>query len=197
MQTIEFYFDLGSPYSYIGFHRIQKIAADRHANILWKPMLLGGVFKATGNSSPMIVPAKAQYAMKDLKRWSKLWQIPMQMNPYFPINTLQLMRLVTAVQIYQAEQFLRVLTGVFHAMFGEPRNLNDLQEFKKMLIDLDLDVQQVQDWLEDEQVKQQLKSVTEEAVQRGVFGAPTWFSQNEIYWGIDHLHFLEHALTSA
>ncbi|KAB1853964.1 2-hydroxychromene-2-carboxylate isomerase [Acinetobacter tandoii] len=197
MQTIEFYFDLGSPYSYIGFHRIQKIAADRHANILWKPMLLGGVFKATGNSSPMIVPAKAQYAMKDLKRWSKLWQIPMQMNPYFPINTLQLMRLVTAVQIYQAEQFLRVLTGVFHAMFGEPRNLNDLQEFKKMLIDLDLDVQQVQDWLEDEQVKQQLKSVTEEAVQRGVFGAPTWFSQNEMYWGIDHLHFLEHALTSA
>lgn len=176
MQTIEFYFDLGSPYSYIGFHRIQKIAADRHANILWKPMLLGGVFKATGNSSPMIVPAKAQYAMKDLKRWSKLWQIPMQMNPYFPINTLQLMRLVTAVQIYQPEQFLRVLTGVFHAMFGEPRNLNDLQEFKKMLIDLDLDVQQVQDWLEDEQVKQQLKSVTEEAVQRGVFGAPTWFS---------------------
>ena len=197
MQTIEFYFDLGSPYSYIGFHRIQKIAADRHANILWKPMLLGGVFKATGNSSPMIVPAKAQYAMKDLKRWSKLWQIPMQMNPDFPINTLQLMRLVTAVQIYQPEQFLRVLTGVFHAMFGEPRNLNDLQEFKKMLIDLDLDVQQVQDWLEDEQVKQQLKSVTEEAVQRGVFGAPTWFSQNEMYWGIDHLHFLEHALTSA
>ena len=197
MQTIEFYFDLGSPYSYIGFHRIQKIAADRHANILWKPMLLGGVFKATGNSSPMIVPAKAQYAMKDLKRWSKLWQIPMQMNPYFPINTLQLMRLVTAVQIYQPEQFLRELTGVFHAMFGEPRNLNDLQEFKKMLTDLDLDVQQVQDWLEDEQVKQQLKSVTEEAVQRGVFGAPTWFSQNEMYWGIDHLHFLEHALTSA
>lgn len=197
MQTIEFYFDLGSPYSYIGFHRIQKIAADRHANILWKPMLLGGVFKATGNSSPMIVPAKAQYAMKDLKRWSKLWQIPMQMNPYFPINTLQLMRLVTAVQIYQPEQFLRELTGVFHAMFGEPRNLNDLQEFKKMLIDLDLDVQQVQDWLEDEQVKQQLKSVTEEAVQRGVFGAPTWFSQNEMYWGIDHLYFLEHALTSA
>lgn len=197
MQTIEFYFDLGSPYSYIGFHRIQKIAADRHANILWKPMLLGGVFKATGNSSPMIVSAKAQYAMKDLKRWSKLWQIPMQMNPYFPINTLQLMRLVTAVQIYQPEQFLRELTGVFHAMFGEPRNLNDLQEFKKMLIDLDLDVQQVQDWLEDEQVKQQLKSVTEEAVQRGVFGAPTWFSQNEMYWGIDHLYFLEHALTSA
>ena len=197
MQTIEFYFDLGSPYSYIGFHRIQKIAADRHANILWKPMLLGGVFKATGNSSPMIVPAKARYAMNDLKRWSKLWHIPMQMNPYFPINTLQLMRLVTAVQIYQPEQFLRVLTGVFHAMFGEPRNLNDLQEFKKMLIDLDLDVQQVQDWLEDEQVKQQLKSVTEEAVQRGVFGAPTWFSQNEMYWGIDHLHFLEHALTSA
>lgn len=197
MQTIEFYFDLGSPYSYIGFHRIQKIATDKNANIMWKPMLLGGVFKATGNSSPMTVPAKAQYAMNDLKRWSKLWQIPMQMNPYFPINTLQLMRLVTAVQLYQPDQFLRVLTGVFHAMFGEPRNLNDLQEFKKMLVDLGLDIQQVQTWLDDEQVKQQLKKITEEAVQRGVFGAPTWFSQDEIYWGVDHLHFLEDALITS
>ena len=197
MKSIEFYFDLGSPYSYMGFHRIQKLAAEKHAKIIWKPMLLGGVFKATGNSSPMTVPAKAQYAMNDLKRWSKLWQIPMQMNPYFPINTLQLMRLVTAVQRYQPDQFLAVLTGVFDAMFGEPRNLNDPQEFKQLMSDLGLDVQQVQTWLDDEQVKQQLKSVTEEAVQRGVFGAPTWFNQNEIYWGIDHLHFLERALTSA
>ena len=82
-------------------------------------------------------------------------------------------------------------------MFGEPRNLNDPQEFKQLMLDLGLDVQQVQTWLDDEQVEQQLKSITEEAVQRGVFGAPTWFNQNEIYWGIDHLHFLEHALTSA
>lgn len=156
MQTIEFYFDLGSPYGYIGFHRIQKIAADKHANMIWKPMLLGGVFKATGNSSPITVPAKAQYVMNDLKRWSELWQIPMQMNPYFPINTLQLMRLITAVQLYQPDQFLHVLTGAFHAMFGEPRNLNDLQEFQKMLVDLELDVQQVQTWLDDEQVKQHL-----------------------------------------
>ena len=197
MKKIEFYFDLGSPYSYLGFHRIQKIAEEQHAKIIWKPMLLGGVFKATGNNSPMAVPAKAQYAMNDLQRWSKLWHIPMQMNPYFPLNTLQLMRLLTAVQLYLPEQFLPVLTGIFHAMFGEPKNLNDLEILKQVLQDLGLEMQQVQIWLQDEPVKQQLKLVTEEAVERGVFGAPTWFNQGEIYWGIDHLHFLEHALTEA
>ena len=197
MKKIEFYFDLGSPYSYLGFHRIQKIAEAQHAKIIWKPMLLGGVFKATGNSSPMTVPAKAQYAMNDLQRWSKLWHIPMHMNPYFPLNTLQLMRLLTAVQLYAPAQFLPVLTGIFHAMFGEPKNLNDLDVLKQVLQDLGLEMQQVQAWLQDEQVKQQLKFVTEEAVERGVFGAPTWFNQDEIYWGIDHLHFLEQALAEA
>ena len=196
MKVIEFYFDVGSPYSYVGFHRIQHIAAQHQAEIIWKPMLLGGVFKATGNSSPMAVPAKARYSMRDLKRWSELWQIPVQMNPYFPINTLQLMRLITAVQLFQPEEFLNVLTGIFNAMFGQPRNLNDLNELIKLMQELGLDVAQVKSWLEDEKVKSELKVITEEAIARGVFGAPSWFVDDELYWGVDHLHFVEHALSA-
>ena len=196
MKVIEFYFDVGSPYSYVGFHRIQHIAAQHHAEIIWKPMLLGGVFKATGNSSPMAVPAKARYSMRDLKRWSDLWQIPVQMNPHFPINTLQLMRLITAVQLFQPEEFLNVLTGIFNAMFGQPRNLNDLNELIQLMQELGLDVAQVKLWLEDEKVKSELKVITEEAIARGVFGAPSWFVDDELYWGVDHLHFVEHALSA-
>lgn len=194
MKVIEFYFDVGSPYSYIGFHRIQQIAQQYQAELIWKPMLLGGVFKATGNSSPMAVPAKARYSMIDLQRWAKLWQIPVQMNPYFPINTLQLMRLITAVQLFQSEEFLKVLTGIFNAMFGQPRNLNDLTTFMQLMQELGLGAEQVKQWLDDEKVKSELKVVTEEAIERGVFGAPSWFVNDELYWGVDHLHFVEDAL---
>ena len=194
MKVIEFYFDVGSPYSYIGFHRIQQIAQQYQAELIWKPMLLGGVFKATGNSSPMAVPAKARYSMIDLQRWAKLWQIPVQMNPYFPINTLQLMRLITAVQLFQSEEFLKVLTGIFNAMFGQPRNLNDLTTFMQLMQELGLGAEQVKQWLDDEKVKSELKVVTEEAIERGVFGAPSWFVNDELYWGVDHLHFVEDAI---
>ena len=197
MKQITFYFDLGSPYSYVGFHRIQQIAEEYQTEVVWKPMLLGGVFKATGNSSPMTIPAKARYSMIDLGRWSKLWNIPVQMNPYFPINTLNLMRLITAVQLYQPEHFQKVLNGLFDAMFGNPRNLNDINELASVAQSLNLEITQVQTWLGDEQVKAQLKQVTEEAIERGVFGAPTWFVGDEMFWGVDHLHFLEMMLNQA
>lgn len=194
MKVIEFYFDLGSPYSFIGFHRIQTLAAQYQAEISWKPMLLGGVFKATGNSSPLMIPAKARYSMLDLQRWSKLWNIPIQMNPYFPINTLQLMRIIVAVKLFQPEQFLGVLTAFFDAMFGQPRNLNDQNEVMQLVNELGLEQQQVALWLDDEKVKSELKVITDEAVGRGVFGAPTWFVDDEMYWGVDHLHFVEEVL---
>ena len=195
MKQVEFYFDLGSPYSYLGFFQIQKIAQQHQAEVIWKPMLLGGVFKATGNNSPMMVPAKASYSIKDMARWAKYWHIPVQMNPYFPINTLQLMRLITAVQLHQPEDFVRILAGLFNAMFGEPKNLNDMNELIQVVTLLGLNVEQVQAWLNDEGVKAQLKKVTEEAIQRGVFGAPTWFVGDEMFWGVDHLHFIETALS--
>ena len=194
MKVIEFYFDLGSPYSFLGFHRIQQIATQHQAEIIWKPMLLGGVFKATGNSSPMAVPAKARYSIVDLQRWAKLWNIPVQMNPYFPINTLMLMRLITAVQLYQPDSFQRVLTALFDAMFGHPRNLNDATELMNLALELGFEGAQIQAWLEDEKVKSELKVITQEAIDRGVFGAPSWFVDDELYWGVDHLHFVEAAL---
>lgn len=194
LKNIDFYFDFGSPYSYMAFHRLLQICKNTDAQITWKPMLLGGVFKATGNHSPMVIPAKANYCMIDLQRWSKLWSIPMQMNPYFPINTLQLMRSITAIHLYQPDSFPQAIQTIFQAMFGQPRNLNDEAEFEKLVKELGLDKAQVMTWLSDEQVKTQLKDVTEEAVARGIFGAPTCFYQEEIYWGVDSLHFLEVAL---
>ena len=194
MNMIEFYFDLGSPFSYLGFYQLQKIAEKHHAEIIYKPMLLGGVFKATGNSSPIMIPAKGQYSMIDLQRWSEFWNIPMKMNPNFPINTLPLMRLVTAVQLFLPERFMEILTGIFNAKFRTPRNLNDQKDLIQVLDELGLEASQVRTWLEDEKVKSELKFVTDEAVERGVFGAPSFFVKDELFWGIDRLHFVEMAL---
>ncbi len=194
MKKVEFYFDLGSPYSYIGFYRMLQIAEQNQIDIEWKPMLLGGIFKATGNSSPMMVPAKARYSMMDLKRWAKYWNIPVKMNPFFPINTLNIMRIVTAVQLYQPENFLKILSGLFEAMFKNPKNLNDHNEFIQVLNELGIDAAQGQAWLTDENVKTQLKNVTEQAIEKGVFGAPTWFVEDEMFWGVDHLFFVENKI---
>lgn len=194
MKIIEFYFDLASPYSFLGFHQLQKIAQQHQAEIRYKPMLLGAVLKATGNSSPIMVPAKAQYSMIDLRRWAKLWDIPFRMNPNFPINTLVLMRLITAVQLFAPEQFHQVLTGFFDAMFSHPRNLNDRDEVSALAKAHGLDEVKVKLWLEDEKVKSELKFITDEAIERGLFGAPSFIINDEMYWGIDHLHFVERAL---
>lgn len=194
MNIVEFYFDLGSPYSYLGFYQLQKIAKENQVEIIYKPMLLGAVFKSTNNLSPISVPAKAQYSMIDMRRWSLLWDIPFRMNPNFPINTLSIMRLVTAVQLFAPEHFHDVLTGLFNAMFRHPRNLNDVSELTAVLVELGLEAEQVKVWLDDEKVKNELKFFTEEALERGVFGAPSFFVRDELYWGIDHLHFVDMAL---
>lgn len=194
MNIIEFYFDLGSPYSYIGFHQIQKLAAQYQAEIIWKPMLLGGVFKATGNSSPITVPAKGQYSRLVLKRWSKFLDIPFNMNHDFPINTLQLMRVVTGLQLFQNEKFLMVVTALFKALYHEHQPIQNAAVLIQLLSQFDISAEQMEHWLADEKVKAELKLVTEEAIAKGVFGAPTCFVGGEMFWGVDHFNFVETVL---
>lgn len=91
-KQIEFFFDFGSPTTYLAWTQLPRIAAAHGASIAWRPMLLGGVFKATGNHSPIEVPAKGRYTLHDLARYAKRYGVPLAFNPAFPINTLTLMR---------------------------------------------------------------------------------------------------------
>ena len=91
-KSLEFFFDVGSPTTYLAWTQLPKIAAETGATIIWRPMLLGGVFKATGNQSPVNIPAKARYMLQDLARYARRYGVPMTFNPHFPINTLTLMR---------------------------------------------------------------------------------------------------------
>ena len=197
MKSVEFYFDLGSPYSYLAYYRLLQIAEQQEIQVVYKPILLGGVFKATGNRSPIEIPVKGAYSILDMQRWAEYYQIPMQMNPHFPMNTLTLMRILTGVQLLHLEKFEQVLKLLFDAMFGTPQNLNEPTVLAEVLKPSGFSVEDIMSMVQSEVVKQKLITETEQAIQRGLFGAPTFFVGDEMYWGQDRLHFVEQALNKA
>ena len=120
-RAVEYFFDFGSPTSYLAWTQLPRIAAAAGAPILWRPMLLGGVFKATGNASPVEVPAKGRWMGVDIARWAKRYGVPFRFNPHFPINTLTLMRGATGLQMRRPEDFERYLATIYEAMWEEAR----------------------------------------------------------------------------
>ena len=197
MKSVEFYFDLGSPYSYLAYYRLLQMAEQQEIQIVYKPILLGGVFKATGNRSPIEIPVKGVYSILDMQRWAEYYQIPMQMNPHFPMNTLTLMRILTGVQLLHLEKFEQVLKLLFDAMFGTPQNLNEPTVLAEVLKPSGFSVEDIMSMVQSDVVKQKLITETEQAIQRGIFGAPTFFVGDEMYWGQDRLHFVEQAPNNA
>ena len=197
MKSVEFYFDLGSPYSYLAYYHLLQMAEQQEIQIVYKPILLGGVFKATGNRSPIEIPVKGVYSILDMQRWAEYYQIPMQMNPHFPMNTLTLMRILTGVQLLHLEKFEQVLKLLFDGMFGTPQNLNEPTVLAEVLKPSGFSVEDIMSIVQSDVVKQKLITETEQAIQRGLFGAPTFFVGDEMYWGQDRLHFVEQALNKA
>ena len=191
-RTLEFYFDYGSPYSYLADTQVEAIAQRAGAMLVRKPMLLGGVFKATGNHSPAELPQKSAWSAFDMPMWARHYGVPFQRNPFFPVNTLALMRGAAAAQIDGS--FERYHPAVFKAMWVEGRNLNDMKEVAAVLSASGLDAAKFGARIQDQDVKDRLKTTTEEAVARGVFGAPTCFVDKMMFFGNDRLPFVEMAL---
>jgi 2-hydroxychromene-2-carboxylate isomerase len=194
-KSVEFLFDVGSPYTYIAYHQLPKIAKAQGAEIIWTPVLLGGIFQATGNKSPATVPAKGAYMNVDLQRWAKAFGVRFEMNPDFPIDTLPLMRGAVAMQMRDEEEFHRYLRAIFNAMFEKPRNLNLPAEIGAVLAEAGFDPSEFMALIGDQSVKDRLKDNTTSAVARGVFGAPTFFVGEDMFWGQDRLAFVEEALS--
>lgn len=191
-RTLEFYYDYGSPYSYLADTQVETIAKRAGTALVRKPMLLGGVFKATGNASPMTVESKSKWSGFDMPMWAKHYGVPFQRNPFFPVNTLALMRGAAAAQIDGS--FERYHPAVYKAMWVDGRNLNDIKEVAAVLSEAGLDAAKFGNRIQDQDVKDRLKATTDEAVARGVFGAPTCFVDGLMFFGNDRLPFVEMAL---
>ena len=191
--TVEFYFDVGSPTAYLAHKRLQQLQAQYGCKILYHPILLGGLFKATGNSSPISVPAKGRYMMaEDLPRYAALYDVPLNNNSYFPINTLNLMR--GAVAALNTEYFADYINTVFNAIWVDGKNMGDIDVVTEVLGSAELNVNVILASTQDPDVKAALIKNTELGVQRGLFGAPTMFVEGEMFFGQDRLQFIESAI---
>jgi 2-hydroxychromene-2-carboxylate isomerase len=191
-KAVEFLFDFGSPTSYLAYKQLPKIASRHGARIAWTPILLGAVFKATGNASPAMVPAKARYMNVDLARFAKRYGVVLNFNAHFPVNTLPLMRGAVAYQ--STQQFDLYVNAMFDAMWAHPRNLNDEGEIAHVLHDIGVNPSDFRDRIDRPDVKEKLKANTEGAIARGVFGAPTFFVNGDMFFGQDRLDFVEEKL---
>jgi 2-hydroxychromene-2-carboxylate isomerase len=191
-KTLEFLFDFGSPASYLAYKRLPDLVARTGARIDYVPMLLGGVFKATGNASPATIPAKGRWTGIDFRRWAKRHGAEFTFNPHFPINTLHLMRGATG--LIDDTRFMTYCDMVFDAMWREPKNLGEPAELAPVIRRAGLEPDDFRGLIERDDVKDRLKATTEAAIARGVFGAPTFFVGEEMFFGQDRMDFVEEAL---
>jgi 2-hydroxychromene-2-carboxylate isomerase len=155
-------------------------------------MLLGGVFQLTGNTSPAFNQVKSAHSQRDLERFVGKYAVPFRRNPFFPVNTLKLMR---GAVVAAEEGYLDRYNGaVFAGMWRDGRNMAEEAVVAETLGEAGLDPAHILARIGEDGVKQTLKRWTEAAVARGVFGAPTFFVGDEMFFGQDRLDFVEDAL---
>jgi 2-hydroxychromene-2-carboxylate isomerase len=193
-KAVEFFFDFGSPTSYLAWTQLPAICEAAGASLVYRPMLLGGVFKATGNASPVSVPAKGRYMLTDMARFAHRYGVPLRFNPHFPVNTLALMRGAVGFQVHEPDRFPDYVSAIFRAMWVDCSNLGDDAIVRIVLAQAGLDEGRFAALNAAPAVKEALKANTDEAIRRGAFGAPTMFVGDAMFFGQDRLDFVREAL---
>jgi 2-hydroxychromene-2-carboxylate isomerase len=191
---IEFWYDFASTYSYLSAMRIEALAAGAGVEIIWKPLLLGPIFRAQGwDTSPFnIYPAKGQYMVRDIARLATARGLPFKLPSPFPQNSLHAARLAL---IGLAEGWGVAFTrAVYQAEFADGANIGDKRVLAGLLLGLNLDAEALLARSELPETKQRLRQQTEEAQELGIFGAPSFLTRGELFWGDDRL---EQALAGA
>jgi len=192
-KQIEFLFDYGSPFSYLANIQLPGFAKRNGAAVIYRPVLLGGVLKATANSSPMTVPAKARYFAVDMRRWAARYGVMLKLNPHpFMANTLSLMRGAVAAQ--RLGVFGAYHDAIYRAAWAEGLDLGEQAVLAGVMQRAGVNFSELIAATERQEVKDELRRNTEDAVARGAFGAPTFFVGDEMFWGNDRFDFVEEAL---
>ena len=198
--TVEFHFDFGSPNAYLAHRVIPAIEQRTGVSFRYVPVLLGGVFKATNNRSPMEafggIRNKLEYERLETTRFLRRHEIADYVrNPFFPVNTLRIMRGAAAAEIDGA--LMPYVEAVFHHMWVEPKKMDEPETIRAALGSSGLDGASMLARIEDAAVKQRLLARTEDSVARGAFGSPTFFVGTEMWFGKDRLRDVEEAIAAA
>ena len=193
-KSVDFYFDYGSPAAWLAYTQLPKLAADTGATVVLKPILLGGVFQSTGNRAPITVPLKGSYLFRDFARFARRYGVPLVMNPHFPINTITLMRIDAGLAMRADPRLPIYRDAMFRAIWVDQQNMNDPATVGAVLERAGFDPTEMLAIASDPVVKDALKALTQAAVDRGIFGAPTFFVGDEMFWGQDRLDFVRESL---
>ena len=194
-KQVEFYYDYGSPTAYLAWTQLPAICARHDAQLIYRPMLLGGVFKATGNATPVRIEAKRAWLFEDLARYIARYGVRFEMNPHFIINTLSIMR---GAVWAQAEMCLEAFNrAMFEAVWVNKRDMADQAEIADVVAQSGLDADRMIAAIQQPDIKIALIAATDAAVERGVFGAPTMFVGDEMHFGQDRLEWVATALADS
>lgn len=196
---VQFLFDFGSPNAYLAELVIPKIEQRTGVKFEYVPALLGGIFKATNNASPAVtlkdIKNKREYAGVETRRFIQRHGITtFRSNPFFPVNTLQLMRGAVAAQLEGV--FQPYFKAVYHHMWEEPKKMDDPVVTREALISSGIDADKIIARSQDPEVKNKLMELTQNAVERGVFGSPSFFVGNEMFFGKDQLRDVEEEIVA-
>lgn len=188
--TIDYYFDIVSPASYLAWNKIPGFEARTGAKFNKIPMFLGGVMQSTGNSPPAMVPAKGKYVMMDFMRYADLLGLPLRPNPAFPMNTLPIMRALAAWR-EDENKFNTLTDAATKAAWADSINIADKDALSGVVEGAGLNVEEFWEAATAETSKQTLRDNTAEAISRGAFGAPTFFWKDHMFFGQDRFDLLE------
>ena len=191
---VAFYYDYGSPASYLAWTQLPSLCEKYGAELDYRPVLLGGLFKTVGTRSPADIPSKETWFFNDMQRYADLYGIVYQKNPYFIINTLPLMR--GALWAKSAGRLPDYNHIMFEACWAHARNMNEPVEIMAVLKDGGFDADAAAAAIQTDEIKQRLITVTAEAADEGVFGVPTMIVGDEFHFGQDRLDWIEAALAS-
>jgi len=194
MVKVEFHFDFGSPNAYLSHLVIPEIEKRTAVKFEYVPVLLGGVFKATNNRSPAEslqgIKNKPEYERLETTRFLRRHNITRyKSNPFFPVNTLMMMRGAIAAQ--SLDVFARYVDEMYRNMWAEPKKMDDPNIFRTALDEAGLESARIIELIQTPQIKDQLIENTRRSVERGTFGSPTFYVGNEIFFGKDRLRDVE------
>jgi 2-hydroxychromene-2-carboxylate isomerase len=190
--TLEIYWDFSSPFAYLGSTQAEAVAKRHGATLVWRPMLLGGLFRSIGQVDVPLSTwsdAKKKYTFEDMHRWADFWGVPFKFPSNFPMNSLKAMRAYLALPEERRKDYRE---KTFRAYWAEDRNISDDAVLRELV---GPGADEVLAGTQDPAVKKELLDATEHAVKAGVFGAPTWVVDGkELFWGQDRLQLVEREL---
>ena len=188
---VEVFYDYVSTYSYLANSQLAKL----NAEIIYRPMFLGAVMEETGNRPPLTVKPKGKYLFVDVARWAKKYSIPFVMNPKFPQNTVKALRLALVAQ--QQGKFELLHQPLFDAMWADQQDLSDESVLANIITGAGLSPDVMLPQIAMDEIKNELRGNTEEAINRGAFGAPTFFVGEEMFFGNDRFEFIAEAIRAS